>query len=238
MRRLPLVPTLLTTLMLIVLLGLGVWQVERRVWKNQLIAEIEERMAEEPMALPMAIDDPEHWEFRRVTLTGVIDRSRVLVLANRTLEGQSGVHWIAPVVQQNGATILADLGWVPFEMADADPREHLPVDEVTLTGTLRLPGEPGWFTPDNDVAGNRWFWTDLAAMAEAAEVRQPMQMLLAVGGESVPWAPPPQPVGTVVDVPNNHLQYAVTWFALAGVLAVIYTLFAMRQPRRRRGGSV
>lgn len=226
--RLRLWPTLITAPALAVLLGLGTWQVERLHWKEGLNATLAARLAAPavaPEALPV---DPADAEFRRVRLDGRFRHDRELYLGPRTLRGEVGVHVVTPFERTSGGTVLVDRGFVPAARKDPATRaEGQVAGVVTVDGVVRLPGRRGLFTPDDEPRANQWFVVDPPAMAAAAGI-----------GAVAPWyadaGPAPNPGGlpvggqTVVMLPNNHLQYAVTWYGLAAALVVIYVLSSRR----------
>jgi surfeit locus 1 family protein len=215
--------------MLAILLGLGVWQVERLAWKTALIAEREARIAEPVVRLPADITDAvlDALEHRRVTLAGIFLHERTLYLT-ATRGGRAVFRLITPLARADGSTVLVDRGWIYAGKREPTARPaSLVAGEVEVEGVLRGPGRKGWFTPDNDVARNYWFWLDLAAMARSAGVDAPALAVIA--------APNPQgiPVGQElgVDIPNDHLRYAIIWFSLAVALVVIFVLSQRRQPQ-------
>ena len=213
-----------------VLLGLGVWQLQRLAWKTALIELRETRLAEPPITLPAVSGDPEtmidELAHRRVVATGTFLHDREIYLTT-TRQGRFGFRVITPLRRADGTTVLVDRGWVPQEARD--PAHRLAgqiVGEVTVQGLLRGPGARGWFAPDNDPARNYWFWRDVAAMAVFAGVDAPP---LVIEADDTP-NPGGLPIGSKMEVKlrNEHLQYAIIWFALAVVLAVI-AVMARRQ---------
>lgn len=213
---------------LIALLGLGVWQLERLAWKQAMIAERQARLGAPPMALPDPVEDPDVLEFRHVNLTGRYLLGRTLTLASRIHKGQVGSHVVTPFVLDDGRGILVDRGWVP---ADLRAPVSQPEGSVTLDAILRSGGWKGraFLRPDNDPQGNVWLWFDLPAMATQAGLDNPVTALYA---QIVGQAPPeglPIPAEPQVDLRNDHLQYALTWFALAVALVVIYVIFGLRR---------
>jgi surfeit locus 1 family protein len=111
---------------------------------------------------------------------------------------------------------------------------------VTVDGIVRLPAGPGWFTPDNDPAGNMWFWADLPAMADHAGLAGEVAPLYLEAGlpgaaaEATGTAEPVYPIGgqTRVRLRNDHLQYAITWYGLAVTLVIIYIAYHRRKPEQ------
>ena len=155
---------------------------------------------------------------------------RELYLTGRTHRGQPGLQLVTPLRRTDpaapGAVILVNRGWVPTDRrARASRPDSLPSGPVTVSGIARRPPERGWMQPANEPEANLWFWVDLPAMAAAAGIAPPPLIVEAdaAAGQGLP-------VGgqTRLDIPNNHLQYAVTWFAFAVILAIIYGLFHRR----------
>jgi len=229
-------PTLIALPALILLLTLGFWQLERREWKHALLAELEARQAAPPIALPQTLD-PDALEFRRVRLRGSLLHERELYWAARTLDGRSGYHVLTPLRLEDGREILLDRGWLAPEQLDRETRrEALPPLEVAVVATVRRggwggPGWAGWLRPANDPEGNRWLWPDLPAMAAAADLKAPVTRVYAVA-EPGELPAPPLARGVALELRDNHLQYALFWFAMAAALLLIYLLFH----RRPRGG--
>ena len=211
------------------LLALGTWQMDRMQWKEALIAERGQRLAAPPVNLPAQVAAPEALEYRRVQAVGRFLHDRELYMAGRSRRGQSGYHVIAPLQRADGSAVLVDRGWVPLDRKLPQSRDQGLVDgQVTIQGLARVPQRPGWLTPKNQVEGNFWFYVDVPAMAAAASLSNVLPVYIEAG-----LAPNPGglPVGgqPETNLPNNHLQYAITWYALALALGVIYVLRSLRE---------
>ena len=202
-----------------VLCGRGVWQLQRLGWKEGLIAQLEERLAADPVALP-TVPDPERDEFLRVRVTGRVGVPMLHLLTSLKPWGP-GYRVIAPFATSEGRRILVDLGYIRDERKD---RGDMPAGEVTVVGALYWPDETDGFTPEPDRAANIWFARDLSAMAAALEAEPVMVIAESHGGGD--W-PKPQRLG--VNLPNDHLQYAITWFSLALIWAVMSVLLVRRE---------
>lgn len=219
---------LLAGMAFLILIGLGTWQVERLRWKTELIETRQTRSQMAPIPLPSAIEDPVKLEFRPVMATGVFLHEKELYLGARSLKGNLGYHILTPLLRPEGAVVLVNRGWVPLDQKLAETRPQGQLEgAVTVEGILRLPGEPGWFTPDNVPEENFWYWVDLPAM-EAATGLALAPVVLEAGPEPNPGN---LPIGgqTRLELPNDHLQYAITWYALALALAVVFVLYHRRQ---------
>ena len=214
-----------------VLIGLGAWQLQRLGWKQAMIAERVARLEAPAIALPNPIDPPEAIELRRVSLAGRFLK-REFHLGGRSHRGEVGFHIVAPLVLEDGRTILVDRGWVPVPKRNPAARpESRTTGPVALEAVLRSGGWKGraLFRPDNAPHDNYWIWLDLPLMAELAGLQRPITTLYATalpaeGDSALPIAVAPQ-----VEFRNDHLEYALTWFALAVALAVIYVMLSLRR---------
>ncbi len=203
----------------IVLVGLGVWQMNRFAWKTEIIAYREARLS--APAVPLS-DDAAKVEFRRVVVEGKFLNDKEMFLA-ATRDGRFGFHVITPLERPDGSFVLIDRGWIPPGMREswlrADSRVEGP---VAVEGVIRSSPGRSWLSPQNDVAKNYWFWRDFQAMAAFAGVDAPSYMV-----EAGPAANPGGvPIGREfrVELRNEHLQYVIIWFSLAVALAVIFVL--------------
>jgi surfeit locus 1 family protein len=226
---------------LAVLLALGTWQVERLQWKQSLLAMIAERMAAPPVPLAdvLASGGPiADQEYRRVQVAGTFrHESERHFFA--TFKGATGYEIMTPLLLDDGSYVFVDRGFVPYERKDPATRAEGQVDgRVEIEGLVRTPvvEKPSRLVPDNDVSKNIFYWKDLRTMAETAGLPEGAKVLgLVVDAGDAP-NPGGLPVGGVtnIDLPNNHLQYAITWYGLA--LALIGVVAAMLLRRGRPAG--
>ncbi|MDC0360786.1 SURF1 family protein [Alphaproteobacteria bacterium] len=203
------------------LIGLGLWQLDRRAWKLDLIADLDANLAAPPIVMTTAPSPDDAW--RRASFTGVWATKTPARIVSRTLNGQVGADFAAPLMLKNGDVIIVRIGWI------RDPTETpvLPAGDVTVSGVLFPSPRPTAFTPDN-TPPDRWLWLDPKPIATAfgASAERTASLALNVTDASAGLtARPARPT-----VPNDHLQYAFTWFSLALALAVI----AFVALRRRR----
>ncbi len=220
-----------------VLIALGTWQIKRKTWKEDLIASLTERLAAPPQALPL----PKDWatldragdEYRRVKFAATFDNAReALVFAAATAfrpDVTSPGDWVfTPARLADGSIVIVNRGFVPDSRRDRKSRPQGQVAQsIEITGALRWPDERHWFTPADDVAHNLWFARDPAAIAAAKGIDPKIVAPFYVEQEAP--APPgglPQPGRLVVALPDNHLQYALTWYGLAAVLAGVFGAWA------------
>jgi surfeit locus 1 family protein len=227
-------PTLFSVPAIIVMIGLCVWQVQRLHWKEGLIVERESRVAAEPVALPPVGIDPASMEYRRVRLEGTFLHDKELFLGARSMNGNVGYQVLTPFALSAGGAVLVDRGWVPVERKAPESRaEGQLAGTRTLEGVVRLPHGQAWMQPDNEPAHNMWFFVDLPAMAAASGAALRTDLYVDAGPAENPGK---YPVGgqTRIELPNDHLQYAITWGLLAVALAVIYVLYHLKLERERR----
>lgn len=217
--------------LLVILLALGTWQVQRLHWKEGLLAKIDQRIHSEPVNLA-AIEklhaEGTDIEYRPVTMHGTfVNSGERHFLA--TWKGQSGFNVYTPLRLEDGSYIFVNRGFVPYARKDPATRQSGQLQgEVEVTGLARMaPAEkPSFVVPDNTPGENVFFWKDLKTMAATAGLPKGADVLpFYVDANDTP-NPGGLPVGgvTIIDLPNNHLQYALTWYGLAAVLVVVMAL--------------
>jgi surfeit locus 1 family protein len=228
--------TVLSTAALAVLIGLGLWQLQRLQWKEGLIAQIEARVKAEPVSLKEAVAQASAGEdvsYLRVRVEGRFDNAKERYLF-AVSDGTPGWHVITPLETPDGEVVLVDRGFVPDALKDPAARSQGELnDAVTVTALARPPETQGLFVPDNEIEQNRWFWRDLKAMTGSMcgdDAKDVVPIFLEAERSDVPggW---PRGGETRLDLPNNHLQYAITWFLLALCLVVIYVLYVRTRLR-------
>lgn len=208
-----------------VLVSLGFWQVRRLHWKEGVIAAIEARIAAAPVDFAsLPAPDPAADLYRPVTLSGRTAGAEALVLSGRKGAG-AGFEVISAFQTDTGRRILLDRGFLP-EAARGLPR---PPVALGVTGNLHWPDETDAFTPPPDAAAGLWFARDVPAMAAALGTEPVMVVARAVEGDTQGITP--VPLGTQA-IPNDHRQYAITWFSLALVWAGMTAVFLWRIRRR------
>lgn len=225
MRRL-IVPLLFGLLGAGILIWLGVWQVQRLVQKEAILADIDARIAAEPVGLP-AQPDPETDKYLPVAVDGVLAGPELHVLVGVKDMG-AGYRLIQPI-NIDGRRIMVDRGFIPLN-AKERARGDGP---ARLTGNLHWPDEVDGYTPEPDAERGIWFARDVAAMAEALE-SEPVLLVVRrqISGPNDAITPLPVDSSTI---PNDHLQYAITWFSLAIIWLVMtsYLIWRMTWPPRR-----
>jgi cytochrome oxidase assembly protein ShyY1 len=238
---------LIALIMVSVLAGLGVWQLRRKDEKHALIAALTERLAGAPVALPSASEwnalNPARDEFLRVSFSATFEsRPDVMVYSSGSAvrDGVSGPGtWaFVPARLPSGRVVVVNAGFVQNTMQDRAQQDRAVTRLVTgapvmLTGYLRFPEHPGWFTPREDTVKRLWFSRDHLAMAQKLGWGEVAPFYLDLE-PPVPASGVPKPGPLQVHLKDDHLQYAITWFGLALVVAVAFAFWV----RGRRRGLV
>ncbi len=204
-----------------ILISLGVWQMQRLAWKQGVIADIEARIGAEPVALPTDID-LERDSYLPVRISGSYPADyaiRVLV----SQKDQGAGYRLISAFETQGRRVLVDRGFAPTSAKSPSVAQG----EVEIVGNLQWPQEVDRFTPAPDWVDNIWFARDVPAMADGLKT-EPVLVVARQVSDDDP-AVTPLPVDTA-RIPNNHLQYAITWFSLAA-LWLAMTFYFIRRSR-------
>jgi surfeit locus 1 family protein len=228
-----------------VLIALGTWQIERKAWKENLIASLTERLAAPPEALPA----PKTWqsldrasdEYRRIKFSAEFDYPHEALIYGAASAFRPDVsgpgYWVfTPARLPGGGMLIVNRGFVPEGFKDAKSRrDGDPPGTIEVVGAMRW-GERGWFTPNDEPAKNLWFARDPAAIAVAKGLG-PVAPFYVEEETPVPPGGLPQPGKLAVNLPDNHLQYAITWYGLALVLVVVFGAWAFGSGAPGRAGG-
>lgn len=226
----------LTLVAVVTFATLGTWQVQRRAWKHDLIARVDARIHADAVPAPGRADwpalDAGGDAYRRVFATGTFADDRETLVQAVTELG--GGYWVmTPLVGTDGSTILVNRGFVPVEKRDPTTREiGRRAGETRVTGLLRMSEPGGGFLRHNDPASDRWYSRDVAAIAAARRLGPTAPYFIDADATPNPGG---YPVGglTVVAFSDNHLVYALTWFALA-IMAAAGGAYVIRDGMRWR----
>ena len=208
-----------------VLVLLGIWQLDRLEWKRSLIALIEERQELDiaPLSSVSGMENLADQSYRRVSVEGIFLNEHSFLLSPRIYNKQSGSHLITPLLLPGNNVVTINRGWVPQKYV-LDSSNHQEV--ISINATIRTPLGKNFFTPDNDLSKDQWYWIDLAQIAKRVGVTVlPIVLEQSRHGDDGVF-----PVGgqTVISLSNNHLQYALTWFGLAFVFFVSSVVYFFR----------
>jgi surfeit locus 1 family protein len=220
------VPVLIGVVGCAILIALGTWQLRRLEWKEAILAEIDARIAAAPVELPAAVD-VEADRYLPVTVSGVLGGQELHVLTSVKDVGPG--YRVISALTSGDRRVMVDLGFVPQEEKD---RSRM-AEGVTVTGNLHWPDETDRWTPEPDLSRGIWFARDVGAMAEALGTEPVLVVAREVSG-SVSGAD----LGVTVlpidsaGIANDHLNYAITWFSLAAVWAVMAGALVWRTAKR------
>lgn len=233
-----LIPGVAALIALAILLSLGTWQMQRKAWKESLIQQIETRAYGEPGAI-LPESEWARWradqdEFRKVRVTGTFLHdleAHVYGLAPGTRQGApiQGYYILTPLRLATGGIVMINRGFVPTDLKNPATRpQSQPSGQVTVTGLVRAPEARNIFTPNDDLARNLWFARDPQAIAAARGLESVAPFLIDADATPNPggW---PRGGQTPLTLPNNHLQYAVTWYGIALTLVAVFAAFAWRR---------
>jgi surfeit locus 1 family protein len=221
--------------------ALGTWQLQRRVWKLDLIARVNARVH----AIPVLAPGPVAWPqvstasdaYRRVSVSGVFENDKE-TLVQAVTELGPGFWVMTPLLSDRGFTVLVNRGFVPPERADPSTRGAGQLaGPILVTGLLRISEPKGGFLRRNDPQGGRWYSRDVTAIARARHLPPGLTAPYFIDADATTNAGG-TPVGglTVIAFPNSHLVYALTWYGLALLVAVGFA-YAAREEWRIRNGA-
>lgn len=238
------IPWVLAVAGFVILMSLGTWQLERKAWKEALIETLTQRLSAPPVALPARSEWPqlraETDEFRRVTFRAEFVHAQeafVYTAGSALRPDVSGPgYWVfTPARLADGSLVMIDRGFVPQDRQNPRTRtEGQIAGPVDIVGVLRWPEARGWFTPKDDPVSNAWYVRDHLGIATAKNLGE-------VGPFYIDLEAPPAPGGLpkvgplAINLRNEHLQYAITWYGLAAVLAAVFLIWV--RSRRAAPGT-
>jgi surfeit locus 1 family protein len=224
--RIPIGMTVAAAIAFAILCGLGAWQIQRLHWKEGLLAKIAALQSAPPRAINQALVGgplgPEI-DFTRVWADcPAIETSPFLKLFTVSKDGNPGFRVITACALSGGRyrSVLVDRGFVDQDRASA-LKPGARVLTTPIVGVLRKGDLKNFMTPENHPGQGLWYWRDIAAMARALNAPDPAPTFLMLE-RPAPITGPPTPAAVPVDIPNNHLGYALTWFGLAATLLGVY----------------
>jgi len=237
-----------TLVMVALFVGLGVWQLQRRIEKHALIAALTERLAAAPGALPSPAQwsalTPAHDEFRRVSFAATYEpRPDAMVYSSGSAVREDisgpGTWAFLPAALPGGETVVINAGFVQNTMQDRTQQDRavtrlITNEPVTLTGYIRFPEAAGVLTPAENMAKRLWFTRDHLSMAHALGWGQDGRLVAPFYidlEQPVPASGIPKPGPLDVHLKDDHLQYAITWFGLAGAVVIAFGVWLRAQRR-------
>lgn len=231
-------PGMLTLIGIVILISLGNWQMKRKAWKADLKSVVEARLASEPISfgeLKRRAAARRDIRYQPVKVQGMFDHSqeRHYFLP---LNGKVGWHIITPFNTKSGDVVFVDRGFVPDKFKGQSSRmDGLAAGEVTLVGLARIGEGRGFFTPNNDVAQNKWYGRDLPELYDSLTPRVSNILPFMLDARDVAqvgqW---PLAGVTKVTFKDPHLGYALTWYGLSLTLIGVFLVFAYYRVREQR----
>lgn len=232
--------TVATALALALLMGLGFWQLQRKTWKEGLIATLAERKTAPPISLSEALtrqQDGGDIAFTRVNVEGEFLHQHERYMFRHQAKFGPGVEVFTPLqLSSDRGVIWINRGFVPDAVKQrSQRRQGLLEGPQQVTGALRLNGHQGAFVPNNNVADNLWYWRDLQAMsASVGKAVQPRSwQKVSVDAEQAAPGGWPDGGGAEISLTNRHFSYALTWFGLAGTLIAVYIALVISRRRQK-----
>ena len=212
-------PFIFSLLMFAAAIALGVWQVKRLHWKENLLAEIAVAQSNPPIPLPAV---PR--QYTKVSVTGRWDHAHAVLYGTDVRGERLGSFLVEPLLRPGLPPLIVDRGFLPDDMQKpADP-----TGDVTVTGYISDPDHPHWWSIKDDLAARHFYTLNPTAIAAALGTAKPAPYLLELMGDQTSY---PEPAHAFPDLPNNHLSYAVTWFSMALIDLVIFILAARKTLR-------
>ena len=229
-------PTVFFVFSLIILVSLGTWQVKRLIWKNDLISFYLKQSTNNIINLHKENFVSEEIEYRKVRLTGKFLNKKEVHITGKTYEGNAGFHVVTPFLMQNGNYVLVNRGWVSENYKEAKSRSFSLINEETsVIGLIRYPQKKGYFVPENEPDNGFWFTIKPTEIKKHLKIdketfiikfyvdalRQEKKINLPIG------------IKGKINIRNQHLSYAITWYSLAIVLMIIYLSYHYSEGKLR-----
>ena len=189
----------------IALISLGVWQTKRLTWKEALLADIDKNLSAKPIKLPQGPNKKKH-NYRMVQIQGTFDRDAIFVLTS-TKEFGPGFRVVSPFNLEDGSKVLVDRGVI---REDEKNELKTSIQNRLVTGYLFWPNETDYFTPEPNFRRNIWFARDLTKMSDFLST---LAVLVVATEDKLETKLKMQ--NPSINISNNHLQYAITWFMMS-----------------------
>ena len=196
-----------------VFIALGIWQIIRLNWKNNLILEIENSLKNPPVELTQSNKQ----NYLKIKTSGNIDFEKQIYLYNLNDAGTPGFEVLNPILI-DGENYLLNRGWIPFEKKDM-PEINM-FDPNNIVGTLKIQGRKNIFKPDNDIEENYWFSLNREDISKFTGKKFSKYIIYLDGNYQFP-----KPKKITANISNNHKKYAMTWFSLAISILLLYLYF-------------
>tara|TARA_B100001123_G_scaffold450212_1_gene619312 strand:+ start:233 stop:844 length:612 start_codon:yes stop_codon:yes gene_type:complete len=194
-------------------------------WKSELIKTFDERISENPISPPLEVENIDEWRFKRISIEGVFLHDKELLMTGKTFEGTAGFHVITPIKTEEGRIIMINRGWIPETSRSQKKRpDTLYNGLLHIVGIIREDKKKGYFVPENEPKNEVWLYVNTRQMAMHRNIKQVANFYIDAIRKPGPYT---LPIGASakINVRNEHLQYAITWFLLALSLLIIYVIY-------------
>ncbi len=228
------VPTLFLIIVFPILIFLGTWQINRLIWKEDLIKFYQNQSSSDYLQLSKKKILSEDIEFRKVKLKGYFLNKKEIYISGKTYEGNIGFHVITPFKIKNNEIILVNRGWVSENYRDPNKRRFsLIYNKTEINGIIRYPQKKGYFVPDNEPKKGFWFTINPKEINKFLRLKNEVVVNQFYIDALKDEGKIKLPIGANINpnLRNQHLSYAITWYSLALVLIVIYILFHRSENR-------
>lgn len=226
--KLPFWGTIFTILGVCVLCALGYWQVQRYVWKQEILSALAAEYDVNAADVALDFHDfSDYSGYKRGYFEGRYLHAKTILLQPRIHEGTPGYHALTPfeIAGGDGVSILVDRGWIPIEYERSDYfLMDMPPGRIKVTGMLRKPPKPNPFTPENDPDRGVWYRVDINKIAQFHRADILPRVMFYAETEGARRSDYPVSASTQIQLSNNHAQYALFWFAMASAMVGIYVL--------------
>ena len=208
-----------SSMALLILVSLGTWQLERLRWKTDILSSMKESLSLPPLKITgQVIDNIDQYSFRRIQLTGNYLYKDNITIYSKVFNKKVGKHLIVPLETQYGI-ILVNRGFIP---SDFNIENNIKSGEISINGIVKFQQKINYFTPNNNVIKNEWYYININEVSNFLSL--PLLNFYIVEENNIEEI---YPVGSQynINIPNDHLQYAITWFSLALALSIFINLF-------------
>ena len=208
-----------SSMALLILVSLGTWQLERLRWKTDILSSMKESLSLPPLKITgQVIDNIDQYSFRRIQLTGNYLYKDNITIYSKVFNKKVGKHLIVPLETQYGI-ILVNRGFIP---SDFNIENNIKSGEISINGIVKFQQKINYFTPNNNVIKNEWYYININEVSNFLSL--PLLNFYIVEENNIEEI---YPVGSQynINIPNDHLQYAITWFSLALALSIFINIF-------------
>ena len=208
-----------SSMALLILVSLGTWQLERLRWKTDILSSMKESLSLPPLKITsQVIDNIDQYSFRRIQLTGNYLYKDNITIYSKVFNKKVGKHLIVPLETKYGI-ILVNRGFIP---SDFNIENNIKSGEISINGIVKFQQKINYFTPNNNVIKNEWYYININEVSNFLSL--PLLNFYIVEENNIEEK---YPVGSQynINIPNDHLQYAITWFSLALALCIFINIF-------------